>query len=288
MPALSAIAESTQKPGARGDTVLYISPTKALAQDQLAAMSGLAVPGVRATTYDGDSSREERDWARSHANYVLTNPDMLHRSMLPGHARWASFWGSLRFVVIDECHHYRGVFGAHVAQIVRRLRRVASHYGATPTFVLASATAATPEMSASRLVGEPVVAVVDDGSPRGRTAVALWEPPLTSLHGENGAPVRRSAASETADLVADLVADGVRTLAFVRSRRGAETVALQARTALAEVDPTSRTRWRPTVAATCPRTDVRSSNGSNAETCSRCRPPTRSSSASTSAVSTRS
>jgi DEAD/DEAH box helicase domain-containing protein len=237
LPALSAIAESTQKPGARGDTVLYVSPTKALAQDQLAAMSGLAVPGVRATTYDGDSSREERDWARSHANYVLTNPDMLHRSMLPGHARWAVFWGSLRFVVIDECHHYRGVFGAHVAQIIRRLRRVAHHYGATPTFVLASATAATPEVSAARLVGERVVAVVDDGSPRGRTAVALWEPPLTSLHGEHGAPVRRSAASETADLVADLVADGVRTLAFVRSRRGAETVALQARTALAEVDP---------------------------------------------------
>jgi DEAD/DEAH box helicase domain-containing protein len=236
LPALSSIAESTQKPGARGDTVLYLSPTKALAHDQHAAMSALAVPGVRATTYDGDSSREERDWTRSHANYVLTNPDMLHRSMLPAHARWAQFWGTLRFVVIDECHHYRGVFGAHVAQIIRRLRRVAAHYGATPTFVLASATSASPEVSASRLVGEPVVAVVADGSPRGRTAVALWEPPLTSLHGEHGAPVRRSAAAETAELLADLVADGVRTLAFVRSRRGAETVSLQARTALAEVD----------------------------------------------------
>lgn len=245
LPTLSAIAQSTQTPGVRGDTVLYLSPTKALARDQLSAMSSLGVPGVRATTYDGDSSREERDWARAHANYVLTNPDMLHRSMLPSHARWSMFWGELRFVVIDECHHYRGVFGAHVAQIIRRLRRIAAHYQASPTFVLASATAAAPEVTASRLVGAPVTSVTDDGSPHGRTAIALWEPPLTSLRGEHGAPVRRSAAAETADLVADLVADGVRTLAFVRSRRGAETVALQARTALTAVDPDLARRVAP-------------------------------------------
>jgi DEAD/DEAH box helicase domain-containing protein len=236
LPALSAIASSVEKPGARGDTVLYVSPTKALAHDQLDSVSALAVPGVRAVAYDGDCTREERDWARSHANYLLTNPDMVHRNLLPSHARWATFWGSLRYVVIDECHHYRGVFGAHVAQILRRLRRVAAHYGAEPTFVLASATASEPELTARRLIGEPVVAVATDGSPRGRTAVALWEPPLTALHGEHGAPVRRSASAEAADLVADLVADGVRTLAFVRSRRGAESVAIQARTALAAVD----------------------------------------------------
>ncbi len=244
-PTLSSIAHSTEKPGARGDTVLYLSPTKALAHDQLRAMSTLAVRGVRATTYDGDSAREERDWTRDHANYVLTNPDMLHRSILPGHARWAQFLSSLQFVVVDECHHYRGVFGAHVAQIIRRLRRISAHYGASPTFVLASATAATPDVSATRLVGEPVFPVTVDGSPHGPTALALWEPPLTSLHGENAAPVRRSAASETAELVADLVADGVRTLAFVRSRRGAETVALQARTALAAVDMDLATRVAP-------------------------------------------
>lgn len=236
VPTLSAIATSVEKPGARGDTVLYIAPTKALAQDQLAAMTGLDVPGVRPTTFDGDSSREERDWARNHGNYLLTNPDMLHRTMLPSHARWGLFWGALRYVVVDECHHYRGVFGSHVAQILRRLRRVAALYGAQPTFVLASATAATPELTASRLIGQPVSAVTDDGSPRGRTAVALWEPPLTSVRGEQGAPVRRSAAAESADLLADLVADGVRTLAFVRSRRGAEMVALQAKNALAAVD----------------------------------------------------
>ncbi len=245
VPTLSAIATSVEKPGARGDTVLYVAPTKALAHDQLAAMAGLGVPGVRATTFDGDSSREEREWARNHGNYLLTNPDMLHRTMLPSHARLAPFWGALRYVVIDECHHYRGVFGAHVAQILRRLRRVAAHYGAEPTFVLASATVATPEVTATRLIGQPVAAVLNDGSPRGRTAVALWEPPLTSVRGEHGAPVRRSAAAETAGLVADLVADGVRTLAFVRSRRGAETVALQAKIALASVDPDLALRVAP-------------------------------------------
>ncbi|MDQ3486018.1 MAG: DEAD/DEAH box helicase [Actinomycetota bacterium] len=237
LPALTAIASSVDSPADRGDTVLYLAPTKALAHDQCAALQELAVPGARATTYDGDSSREERDWTRNHANYVLTNPDMLHRTMLPGHAQWALFWGALRFVVVDECHHYRGVFGSHVAQILRRLRRIAAHYGANPTFVLASATTAEPQMTGARLIGAPMMAVTDDGSPRGPTAVALWEPPLTSLVGEQGAPVRRSALAETADLVADLVAQGTRTLAFVRSRRGVETVALQVRQLLAEVDP---------------------------------------------------
>jgi DEAD/DEAH box helicase domain-containing protein len=237
LPTLSAIAASVDRPGARGACVLYLAPTKALAHDQLAATLEVDIPGVRATTYDGDSSREERDWTRAHANYVLTNPDMVHHTMLPNHPRWTQFWGSLRFVVVDECHHYRGVFGAHVAQILRRLRRVASSYGADPVFVLASATVSEPGTTASRLTGLPVAEVTTDGSPRGRTALALWEPPLTSLIGEHGAPVRRSAGAETADLLADLVADGVRTLAFVRSRRGAEAVALHAQDALAEVDP---------------------------------------------------
>ena len=161
-PALSAIARSVDKPGARGDTVLYLSPTKALAHDQLDGDAALDIAGVRAVDLRRRLVREERDWARSHANYLLTNPDMVHRTLLPGHARWATFWGSLRYVVVDECHHYRGVFGAHVAQILRRLRRVAAHYGATPTFVLASATAAEPDVTAGRLVGRPVAAV-DDG-----------------------------------------------------------------------------------------------------------------------------
>ncbi|MGH3366419.1 MAG: DEAD/DEAH box helicase [Nocardioidaceae bacterium] len=234
LPALSALTPAL--PGQEAGTVLYLSPTKALANDQLRMLHDLELPGLRVTTYDGDSSMEERDWAREHAEYVLTNPDMLHRTLLPGHWRWARFLGSLKYVVVDECHHYRGVFGCHVAQIVRRLRRLCAHYGASPTFVLSSATVAEPEVAARRLVGTEVVAVTDDGSPRGETALALWEPPLTRLSGENGAPVRRSASAEVADLLADLVVEGVRSLAFIRSRRGAETVAMNTRQKLAEVD----------------------------------------------------
>src|SRR5262245_4766290 len=240
LPALTALAESSQARGSgrrRSATVLYLSPTKALAQDQLALLCGLELPRLRITTYDGDCSREERDWAREHAHYVLTNPDMLHRTLMPGHARWAQFLSALQFVVVDECHHYRGVFGSHVAQVLRRLRRLCQHYGSDPTFVLSSATVAEPENAAARLVGAPVEAVTEDGSPRGETALALWEPPLTRLSGENGAPVRRTATAEVADLLADLVVDDVRTLAFVRSRRGSETVALTTKDHVARVDP---------------------------------------------------
>ncbi|MCB0896656.1 MAG: DEAD/DEAH box helicase [Nocardioides sp.] len=236
LPALSAVKAARGARGRRGATVLYLAPTKALAQDQLAGLSALGVD-LRVTTHDGDSSREQRDWARDHAEYVLTNPDMLHRSLLPGHARWASFLGSLVYVVVDECHHYRGVFGAHVAHVLRRLRRVCALYGAHPTFVLASATVAEPEAFAQRLTGLDTMAVTGDTSPRGEVSLVLWEPPFTSFAGENGAPVRRAASSEAADLLADLVVEDVRTLAFVRSRRGAEQVAMTAAELLAEVDP---------------------------------------------------
>ena len=235
-PALSAILQARGRQGQRGATVLYLAPTKALAHDQYAALGLLGV-GVRTATHDGDSSREQREWARDHAEYLLTNPDMLHRSMLPGHPRWAPFWARLRFVVVDECHLYRGVFGAHVAHVLRRLRRVAAHHGAEPTFVLASATVAEPAATARRLTGLEVLPVTDDASPRGELVVALWEPPFVSSAGENGAPVRRSAVTETAELLADLVAERVRTLAFVRSRRGAEQVARAAADHLAEADP---------------------------------------------------
>ncbi|MCM0622658.1 DEAD/DEAH box helicase [Nocardioides bruguierae] len=236
LPALSAVLEARGRRGQRGASVLYVSPTKALAQDQLASVRGLGLD-VRATTHDGDSTPEQREWARDHGEYLLTNPDMLHRSMLPGHERWSGFWRSLRYVVLDECHHYRGVFGAHVGHVVRRLRRVAAAHGADPVFVLASATVAEPAATGRLLTGLEVRPVTDDGSPRGSVSVGLWEPPLTSATGENGAPVRRSASTETAGLLADLVAGGTRTLAFVRSRRGVEQVALTAADAVAEVDP---------------------------------------------------
>ncbi|ROQ96741.1 DEAD/DEAH box helicase domain-containing protein [Streptomyces sp. 2132.2] len=238
-PVLSALADGAEAPNGRGATALYLAPTKALAADQRRAVRELAAPlgnAVRPAVYDGDTPVEEREWVRQYANYVLTNPDMLHRGILPAHPRWASFLRALRYVVIDECHTYRGVFGSHVAQVLRRLRRLCARYGADPVFLLASATASDPAAAASRLTGVPVLEVADDASPRGEVVFALWEPPLTELRGEKGAPVRRTATAETADLLTDLVVQGVRTVAFVRSRRGAELISVIAQERLAEVD----------------------------------------------------
>ncbi|WP_420843154.1 DEAD/DEAH box helicase [Cryptosporangium phraense] len=215
---------------------LYLSPTKALAADQLRGLLDLA-DGVRPALYDGDTPDTERDWVRAHSRLVLTNPDMLHRGILPRHDAWASFFRRLRFVVVDECHAYRGVFGSHVAHVLRRLRRICARYRSTPVFVLASATVASPSSSGAALIGGPVQAVTEDGSPRGATTFALWEPPVSPFVGPRGAPARRTATAEAADLLADLVSVGARTLAFVRSRRGAEAVALGAKRALAEAVP---------------------------------------------------
>ncbi|MGN6523640.1 MAG: DEAD/DEAH box helicase [Actinomycetes bacterium] len=237
MPALTAALDGRSAPTGRGATVLYVSPTKALAADQLARLQRLAVRGLRVATYDGDTPEDERRAVRDHGHYVLTNPDMLHLGILGAHERWASFLRALRFVVIDECHVYRGVFGSHVAAVLRRLRRVAHRYGSDPVFVLASATVSEPDVSGRRLTGVDVVPVTDDTSTRGRALLALWEPPLTALRGEHDAPVRRSATAETADLLTDLTVEGARTLAFVRSRRAAEAVAITARRHLSEVDP---------------------------------------------------
>src|SRR5208283_3016991 len=186
-----------------GDTVLYVTPTKALAADQLASIRSLGLPGVQAATFDGDSTYAERAWARSHARYLLTTPDMLHRALLPGHARWPGFFSRLRYVIIDECHGYRGVFGSHVGHVLPRL-----------------------------LTGLDAEEVTEDGSPRGPLAFALWEPPLTDARGEAGARLRRTATAQAADLLGRLVRENVQTLAFIRSRRGAEAVALAARRSL--------------------------------------------------------
>jgi DEAD/DEAH box helicase domain-containing protein len=222
--------------GNRSPSVLYLAPTKALAADQRRRLDP-AAQLVRAATVDGDNTRDERDWARDHANYVLTNPDTLHHSMLPGHARWTRLLGGLQYVVVDECHHYRGVFGAHVAHVLRRLRRVCEHYGAEPVFVLSSATVAEPAAFAHRLTGLDVVPVTDDASPHAARTIALWEPPLVGVAHPTQAPTRRSANTEAAEILTDLVVGGIRTLVFVRSRRGAETVAAAAQRRLEEVDP---------------------------------------------------
>ncbi|MEX1909231.1 DEAD/DEAH box helicase [Janibacter sp. Y6] len=223
LPALTAAIEGppSGRHSIRGGTTLYLAPTKALAADQLARVEAMAVPGVRAATYDGDTPTDERRWIREHAQIVLTNPDLVHHSMLPGHRGWAPFFRSLSYVVVDECHAYRGVFGTHVSLVLRRLLRVAERYGAHPSVVLASATVAEPARHAHALVGREVVAVTHDGSPRaGRTCV-LWEPP------EQADGSRRSLTAEAADVVAALVGDDVQTLAFARSRAGVESLAAQ-------------------------------------------------------------
>ncbi|MCC3294012.1 DEAD/DEAH box helicase [Arthrobacter sp. zg-Y411] len=220
-----------------GAVALYLAPTKALAADQLAAVNSLKLPTVRAETYDGDTDTGARRWIRDHANLVLANPDMLHFGVLPNHTWWARFFRRLKYVIIDEAHSYRGVFGSNVANLMRRLRRICRYYGSDPVFIGASATSADPEQSFSRLIGAPVTAVTEDRSPHGSTTVALWEPQLTELKGENGARSRRTVVAETADLLANLVAAQVRTIAFIKSRRGAETISTITRRLLDEVHP---------------------------------------------------
>uniref|UniRef100_UPI003B3AA374 DEAD/DEAH box helicase n=1 Tax=Nakamurella sp. TaxID=1869182 RepID=UPI003B3AA374 len=245
LPALSAIADDPRA------TVLYLAPTKALAADQLQALTALRLPDLRAATYDGDTPAQEREWVRGHANWVLTNPDMLHLALLPHHSAWARLWRRLAYVVVDECHAYRGVFGSHVALVLRRLLRIARLYRSTPVVVLASATSVDPAVAAGRLVGRPVRAVTQDESSRPAVDVVLWEPGPDALAGADGAeesdgsvdvasgrPRRRpSAPAAAARLTADLVAGGARTLTFVRARQGAEQVAVAARRHLRRTAP---------------------------------------------------
>ncbi len=232
---------------------LFLFPTKALAHDQLRALRPLADPlGVRVATLDGDTPRAERDSARLGARIILSNPDMLHRSVLPDHRRWAALLAHLRFVVLDEAHVYRGVFGTHVALVLRRLRRLCAHYGGAPQFICCSATSANPQEHLHALVGDPITLVDDDGAPQGARSFVLWNPPIIEdrrlkiedrgwrgdrpssiLHppsSEGGR--RRSTNIETANLLAGLVRAGVKTLAFTRSRRGAELVLRYTREAL--------------------------------------------------------
>ena len=224
-------------------TALYLAPTKALGADQLRAVEELTAAepelrGVSPVAYDGDTPSEVRQWVRTNARWIFTNPDMLHIGILQSHTRWAHFFRRLRYVVVDECHYYRGVFGSNVALVLRRLRRIAARYGAEPVFILASATTANPAAAAARLIGAPCIGVTDDGSPHGPRTVALWEPPLLEhVKGENGAPVRRSVVSEASRIMADLLVEGARTLTFVRSRRGAELTAMTTARLLTEVDP---------------------------------------------------
>ena len=214
-------------------TSLLLFPTKALAQDQLRSMRSWLLTGIKAVTYDGDTPQEDRTWARRNGNVVLTNPEMLHMGILPSHARWATFLMRLDYVVVDELHALRGIFGGHVSQVLRRLRRVCAHYGSSPTFCFTSATIGNPAELASTLIGSPVSAITDDGSPASARRFALWQRPLI----DDALGKRASANAETAALLTAFVRDAHPTLAFTRSRRGAELVADQTRRTLETVAP---------------------------------------------------
>lgn len=212
---------------------LYLTPTKALGSDQLHATQHIVravdtLSGVNPAPYDGDTPPEARANIREHTRFVFTNPDMLHAGILAAHPRWVRVLRHLQYVVIDECHSYRGVFGANVALVLRRLLRIAAAYGAHPTFIFASATAADPAGQAARLCGKPVVAVTEDGAPAGERTIALWEPGfIKNTEDDRGVPVRYPATTEAAGIMATLIAEGATTLTFVRSRRAAETVAMR-------------------------------------------------------------
>ncbi len=199
---------------------LYLYPTKALAQDQARSLSALDPPNLRHAIYDGDTPKDERAAIRRKSNLVLSNPDMLHIGILPHHRSWGNFFANLEWVVIDEAHTYRGVFGSNVANVIRRLRRIAAAYGSAPRFMLATATIANPEELAERLVGSPLRLVSRDGAPRSRREIDVWNPPL--VNAATGA--RRSSLAEAADLFADLIAHEVRTICFLKSRRGIELI----------------------------------------------------------------
>jgi DEAD/DEAH box helicase domain-containing protein len=279
LPAIEAILH---EPASRA---LFLFPTKALAHDQLRALSELlgalettderprtkdestarSVPSlvvrpsslvIKAATLDGDTPHSQRDSLRANARIILSNPDMLHRSILPNHARWGALLRNLRYVVLDESHTYRGVFGSHVALIVRRLRRLCAHYGSAPQFICCSATSANPLEHLQALVGEPVALIDEDGAPQGAREFVLWNPPIIEArrqgdkeagrYGETARssrlPIslspglesgrRRSTNIETANLLATLVRANIKTLAFTRTRRGAELVLRYTREAL--------------------------------------------------------
>jgi DEAD/DEAH box helicase domain-containing protein len=225
LPVLDALARDPKT------RALYVYPTKALAQDQARKLSELELRQLRHAIYDGDTPRDDRPAIRRRSNLVLTNPDMLNMAVLSHHKGWGDFLANLDWVVVDEAHTYRGVFGSHVANVLRRLRRVARVYGSDPTFILASATIANPAELAERLAGSRFALVDADAAPRARRRIAIWNPPIIDPQ----SMTRRSVLSEAAELLADLVVNGARTICFLRSRRGIELIQRFTRTRLEDL-----------------------------------------------------
>ncbi len=223
----------------------YLFPTKALAQDQLRNLLNLSYPTLLKlgdlATFDGDTPQDERAEIKKQARIILTNPDMLHIGILPNHQSWSRFLRHLRYVVIDEAHAYNGIFGSHVAGVLRRLRRLCHLYGSEPRFICCSATIANPGDHAQSLTGLPFTVVDSDGSPRGEKEFVLWNPPLIDKVKSN----RRSANSEAADLFTELVCQNVRSLAFARSRRLTELIYVYAKKRLTEASPDLSQRIKP-------------------------------------------
>ena len=228
IPVVEAILERSQS------TMLFIYPTKALAQDQLRGLTQFQVEDAgidfMAGTYDGDTPTTLRRRIRDGSNIILTNPDMLHQGILPQHARWNRFFTNLRYVVIDEVHAYRGIFGSHLANVMRRLHRICKHYGASPQFICSSATIANPKEHAENICGKDMVLVDNDGSPRGPKQFILWNPPplKTAASGQTNnwrvGGDRRSPLGEAVRLMSTLVQEGVQTIAFVQTRLAAELI----------------------------------------------------------------
>ncbi|MCL5104417.1 MAG: DEAD/DEAH box helicase [Armatimonadetes bacterium] len=206
---------------------IYIYPTKALAQDQLGKLREYGIEDIKAATYDGDTPRQERPFVKAGANIVLTNPDMLHVGILPYHTTWSDLFRNLKYVVIDEVHSYRGVFGAHVANIIRRLRRIAEFYGSRPQFVCASATVRDPGRLVRDLTGVDARVIDNDGSPSGPKSFIFWNPPFLAKKGE-----RRSANSEAVELFTRMIRAGIRTIVFTKARKTAELILRYAKKSL--------------------------------------------------------
>src|SRR5690606_3643865 len=210
LPVIEAVRSAKAK-------ALYLFPTKALAQDQVAELLELNRAGglgLLAATFDGDTPADARQAIRVKGDIVVSNPDMLHQAILPHHTKWAQFFESLRYVVIDEVHTYRGVFGSHVANVIRRLRRVCAFYGVSPTFILCSATIGNPKDHAEALLGEAVHAITESGAPVGERHVLLWNPPV--INPDLG--IRASARSQSMRLARHAIRSKMKTIVFAQSR----------------------------------------------------------------------
>jgi DEAD/DEAH box helicase domain-containing protein len=216
LPVLDAVLGGRAK-------ALYLFPTKALAQDQVAEILALNVAGalgIRACTFDGDTPGDARRAVRTHGDIVVSNPDMLHAGIMPHHTKWAQFFETVRYIVIDELHTYRGVFGSHMANVIRRLRRICRFYESDPVFVFCSATIANPDELARRLLGEPVAVVAESGAPQGRKVFMVWNPPV--LNADLG--LRASARSQSTRIARIAVKLGLKTIVFANSRLEVEVL----------------------------------------------------------------